>query len=84
MTDDTAATPASPAPDPIAALAAYLTGPLVVRHSVALGMGGLAKTEADAFFDLRRAWGVHGYAKADEARVAIARAIGDALARRLT
>lgn len=57
--------------DPINALAVYITGTRVVRQSMALEMGGFAKAEADAFFALRAAFGVSGYATAEEAAASI-------------
>jgi hypothetical protein len=56
-------------------LAIYLSGPLVAKHSMGLSLGGLNKTEADAFFCLRQAFGVSGYKSADEARAAIDRTL---------
>lgn len=52
----------------IAKLAEYLTGTLVAENSMALqGLGGIAKSRAERFFDLRAHFGVTGYASKDEA-----------------
>lgn len=58
-------------------LAAYLTGTNVAHHSVMLQTpaGTPNHDRAVAFFALRGAFGVQGYANADEARVDITRAL---------
>jgi len=51
----------------ITALAQYLTGSRVIDYSIGLKLGGQAKDRAEAFFALRRAWGVQGYDTPQEA-----------------
>jgi hypothetical protein len=58
------------------ALAEYFTGPAVVFNSVGLQMGGDRRVGGDAFFTARNALGVTGYMNKDEAKRAIAVALG--------
>jgi len=58
--------------DQITTLANYLTdNTRVVKHSVGLSLSGIARSEAGAFYGLRAAFGVSGYATAAEAEEAI-------------
>lgn len=57
----------------ISGLADYMTNKKrVVSHSMALEMDGARKAEANAFFGLRGAFNVTGYATKEEAEKAIA------------
>jgi hypothetical protein len=51
----------------IRALAEFLTGAKVARHSIGLQLGGQQQQEAEEFFAVRYACGVSGYIDADEA-----------------
>lgn len=67
MTDTTAVKA-----DPIKVLAMYLTDNLRVVHtSIALQVGGKMGAEAKAFYALRDAFNVRGYATQPEAETAI-------------
>jgi hypothetical protein len=54
-------------------LATYLTGSNVAAASIALQLGGHARTMAEPFFALRDALGIVGYMTRDEALAALAR-----------
>jgi hypothetical protein len=56
-------------------LADYLTGYLVAECSMGLAAGGAAKLRATAFFKLRQAFGVGGYATKAEAEESITRTL---------
>lgn len=60
---------------PIDHLATFLTGSRVALHSVGLQMRGTMRSEAEAFFALRNAFGVSGYMTRDEAVNAICAAL---------
>lgn len=55
-------------------LAEYFTGPAVGLHSVGLSLSGPHRVAAKEFFRAREALGITGYATADEARAALAKA----------
>lgn len=56
----------------LVALATYLTdNRRVLRHSVALQMGGERAAEAQEFFELHALFNIRGYATSGEALVAI-------------
>lgn len=64
--------------DPVKALAEYLTdGKRVIAHSIALEIGGTRKIEADAFFVLRNAFKISGYADVESAEKSIRARIAD-------
>jgi hypothetical protein len=67
-------------PNPIQALAEYLTGPDVGHHSIALGVpdGPLGmRARAERFFKLREAFGVEGCATAQDAERSIIKTLND-------
>jgi hypothetical protein len=70
------------APLGIKALAEYLSGPVVARSSIGLalppGRIDRANESAKEFFALREAFGVRGYANAEEAERAIRRSLNGA------
>lgn len=62
--------------DSITDLSVYLTGSRVAMHSINLQLGGMKKTEANAFFALRDSFGISGYMTPDEALAAINETLG--------
>lgn len=54
--------------NPLVLLANYLTDPkLVSEASIKLELGGVRRAEAERFFALRDAFGVHGYCDSGDA-----------------
>lgn len=67
-------------PEIIKALAAYFThAPRVVHHSIALEVGGKMGAEGLAFFEMRRALGLHGYVGENEAIVIMTEKMNEAV-----
>lgn len=67
-------------PSVVLALATYLTeSKRVVKASIGLEIGGHSKAEAEAFFALRKAFGIEGYMQSDDALAAIEKATGSEL-----